>query len=220
MTDKSPIDFFQLLIPDDLLQVVVDETNRFAQQYINATELSRFSRVRLWEKTAHTLAEKKCFLPVITMGFVVLPQIEDAWSTKWPFAMTTFSSIMKRDRFSLILRFLHLNNSAKYIAKGQPGHDPLYKLRPFMDPLLENFKAAYNLGREIAIDESMIGFKGRLHFIQYKKPTKWRMKAFVLADSSSGYTHTWRLYTGNNLDAAVKAVHMNIILWLGFLFSL
>ena len=59
-----------------------------------------------------------------------------------------------------------------------------------MDPLLENFKAAYNLGREIAINESMIDFKGRLHFIQYmpKKPTKWGMKAFVLADSSSGYT--------------------------------
>ena len=231
MTDKSPIDFFQLLIPDDLLQVVVDETNRFAQQYINATELSRFSRVRLWEKTAHTLAEMKKFLAlVITMGFVVLPQIEDAWSTKWPFAMTTFSSIMKRDRFSLILRFLHLNDSAKYIAKGQPGHDPLYKLRPFMDPLLENFKAAYNLSREIAIDESMIGFKGRLHFIQYmpKKPTKWGMKAFVLADSSSGYTHTWRLYTGNKMqlfglilqNVNQKAVHMNIILWLGFLFSL
>ena len=95
MTDKSPIDFFQL-IPDDFLQVVVDETNLFAQQYINATELSRFSRVRLWEITAHTLAEMKKFLAlVITMGFVVLPQIEDAWSTKWLFAMTTFSSIMK-----------------------------------------------------------------------------------------------------------------------------
>ena len=35
----------------------------------------------------------------------------------------------------------------------------LYKLRPFMDPLLDNFRAAYNLGREIAIDKSMTGFK-------------------------------------------------------------
>jgi len=199
MTDKSPVDFFQLLIPDDLLQVVVEETNRFAQQYIDTTELSRFSRVRAWEKKPHNLAELKKFLAiVIVMGFVVLPQIEDAWSTKWPFAMPTFSSILKRDRFSLLLRFLHLNDSTKYIPKGQPGHDPLCKLRPFMDPLLDNFRAAYNLGREISIDESMMGFKGRLYFIQYmpKKPTKWGMKAFVLADSSSGYTHTWRLYAG------------------------
>ena len=199
MTDKSPVDFFQLLIPDDLLQVVVDQTNLFAQQYIGATELPRFSRVREWEKTPHNFAELKKFLAVIIiMGLVVLPQIEDAWSTKWPFATTTFSSILKRDRFSLILRFLHLNDSTHYIPKGQPGYNPLYKLRPFMDPLIDNFKSAYNLGREIAIDESMIGFKGRLHFIQYmpKKPTKWGIKAFVLADSSSGYTHAWRLYTG------------------------
>ena len=96
--------------------------------------------------------------------------------------MPTFSSILKWDRFSLLLRFLHLNDSSKYIPKGQAGHDPLYKLRPFIDPLLNNFRAAYNLGREISIDESMIGFKGRLYFIQYmpKKPTKWGMKAFVL----------------------------------------
>ena len=62
--------------------------------------------------------------------------------------MPTSSSILKRDRFSLILRFLHLNDSTKYIPKGQPGHDPLYKLRPFMDPLLNNFMAAYNLGQK------------------------------------------------------------------------
>ena len=73
-----------------------------------------------------------------------------------------------------ILRFQHLNDSTEYIPKGQPGYDALYKLRPFMDPLLENFQAAYSLGQEISIDESMIGFKGRLYFIQYMpdKPIK------------------------------------------------
>ena len=49
------------------------------------------------------------------------------------------------------------------------------------------------------MDEGMIGFKGRLWFLQYmpKKPTKWGMKAFVLADSATGYTYNWKLYTGN-----------------------
>jgi len=52
------------------------------------------------------------------------------------------------------------------------------------------------------MDESMIGFKGRLWFIQCmpKKPTKWRMKAYVLADSITGYTYNWRLYTGTNIQ--------------------
>ena len=118
--------------------------------------------------------------------------------TSWPFATATFSSIMKRDQFSLIMRFLHLNDSTGYIPKGQPGYDPLYKLRPFVDPLIANFRVAFTLGCEVSLDEGMIGYKGRLWFVQYmpKKPTKWGMKAFVLADSVTGYTNHWRLYAG------------------------
>ena len=105
---------------------------------------------------------------------------------------------MSRDRFSLVLRFLHLNDSSKYKKKGEPGHDPLFKLRPFIDPLFGNFQSHYTLSREVSVDESMIAFKGRLSFIQYmpKKPTKWGMKAYVLADAHTGYLYNWYLYTG------------------------
>ena len=74
---------------------------------------------------------------------------------------------MSRNRFSLLLRFLHLNDSTKYILNGEPGYDPLYKLRLSVDPFIVNFKAAFNLGHEIAVDEGMISFKGRLWFLQY-----------------------------------------------------
>ena len=105
---------------------------------------------------------------------------------------------MKRDRFCNLLRFLHLNDSSQYIKKGEPGHDPVYKLRPFLTPLIANFQSAFTLHREVSIDESMIGFKGRLGFIQYmpKKPTKWGLKAFVLSDADTGYMYNWHLYTG------------------------
>ena len=78
---------------------------------------------------------------------------------------------MSRDRFSLLLCFLLLNDSTKYIPKGEPGYKPLCKLRPIVDPLIANFKAAFNLGREITVDEGMIGFPGQLWFLQYM-PTK------------------------------------------------
>ena len=105
---------------------------------------------------------------------------------------------MKRDRFSLLMKFLHLNDSEKYIRKGQPGHDPLYKLRPFLQPLISNFQQHYTLHREVSVDETMISFKGRLGFIQYmpKKPTKWGLKAFVVSDAHNGYIYNWSLYTG------------------------
>ena len=99
----------------------------------------------------------------------------------------------------LVLRFLHLNDSALYIRKGEPGHDPLYKLRPFMEPLISNFQNHYRLSREVSVDETMISYKGRLSFVQYmpKKPTKWGLKAFVLADAHTGYMYNWYLQTGN-----------------------
>ena len=67
-----------------------------------------------------------------------------------------------------------------------------------MECLLHNFQSAYTPGREIALDESMIGFKGRLGFLQYmpKKPTKWGLNAFVVVDSVTGYGCNWKLYTG------------------------
>ena len=106
--------------------------------------------------------------------------------------------MLKRDRFSLLHKFFHLNDGRLYKKKGERGHDPLFKLRPFLTPLINNFKASYTLNREVSVDESMIGFKGRLSFIQYmpKKPTKWGMKAFVLADAHTGYIYDWHLYTG------------------------
>ena len=199
MTNKTPIDFFQLFVTDDMLEAIVEQTNLFAQQYIDSHELSRRSRVQQWAKSPHDVVELKKFLAlIIIMGLISYPSIEDYWVTSWPFATPTFSSILKRDRFSLLMRFLHLNDSSKYIPKGEPGYDALYKLRPFADPLIANFRAAYTLGCEVSVDEAMIGFKGRLWFVQYmpNKPTKWGMKAFVLADSATGYTYNWRLYTG------------------------
>ena len=93
--------------------------------------------------------------------------IKDCWLHLGPWQLSPFSSIMSRNRFSLLLRFLHLNDSTKYILNGEPGYDPLYKLRLSVDPFIVNFKAAFNLGHEIAVDEGMISFKGRLWFLQY-----------------------------------------------------
>ena len=50
----------------------------------------------------------------------------------------------------------------------------------------------------MSIDEAMVSFKGRAWFMQYmpKKPKKWGLKAFSLADSKTGYTLNWKLYAG------------------------
>lgn len=102
------------------------------------------------------------------------------------------------------MKFLHLNDSEKQPSRSDPNYDKLYKIRPFLDIILRNFKANYIPDANLSVDESMISYKGRLSFLQYmpKKPTKWGMKAWVLADAANGYTWGWKLYTGKESEAS------------------
>ena len=121
---------------------------------------------------------------------------------------------MSSRRFELILKFLHLNDSEVQPQRGDPTFDKLYKVRPFLDLVLENFKSYYQPHQHIAIDESMISYKGRLSFIQYlpKKPHKWGLKAWVLADSTNVYTWGWKLYTGKEGGATEHGLAHRVVM--------
>ena len=81
--------------------------------------------------------------------------------------------------------------------------------------MVRNFQANYSPSEHLSIDESMIGFKGRLAFLQYmpKKSQKWGMKAWILADSANGYmwNWNWKLYTGKESD--VPASDLGLAHW-------
>ena len=91
------------------------------------------------------------------------------------------------------------NNEAPQDNTGKL-RDPLYKIRKFVDRIVGNFRKAYNPATHLSVDEQMIGFKGRLSFKQYMpaKPTKWGVKAFVIAESESAYVLDWFAYTGKD----------------------
>ena len=139
---------------------------------------------------------------ILTMGIVNLPTLQQYWCKSWPFQSFTLFRIMSRDRFLLILKFLHLNNNRNIIPRGQQGHDKIFKIRPFVDRLIDTFQKLYQLKRELSLDEYMISYMGFLSFLQYlpKKPHKWGMKAWVLAESKTGYTFNWSIYTGKDAD--------------------
>jgi len=111
---------------------------------------------------------KRCFdesellrflLLIITMGIVDLPSVQDYWSTSWPFQTPHFSKLLSRDRFLLLLKFLHLANNNNQVARGQPGYDKLFKLHPFIDPLIHSFKEMFVPQQQLSIDEAMMSYK-------------------------------------------------------------
>jgi hypothetical protein len=55
------------------------------------------------------------------------------------------------------------------------------------DILNNTFDRKYKLGRDLMVDESMVGFKGRTNLVQYmpgKKSHRCGAKLFVLAETS------------------------------------
>ena len=81
------------------------------------------------------------------------------------------------------------------------------KVSPLLDHLLARFQSVYYPHRDLSIDETMIGFKGRVSFMQYcpLKPTKWELKAFVLADSETGYICNILPYAGQETRAHLSS---------------
>lgn len=69
MTNKSPADFYALLVTDSLLQHIVECTNAFAITKIARTaEASKNARIRSWSES--NLAEiKHFFCLILYMGF-------------------------------------------------------------------------------------------------------------------------------------------------------
>ena len=78
--------------------------------------------------------------------------------------------------------------------------------------LLPHFRSLYQPSKNISIDDTIVGFQSRFGAIQYvpQKPTKWGMKAFLLADSANGYLLDCLVYTGAQtlecVDSAYRAL--------------
>lgn len=66
-----------------------------------------------------------------------------------------------------INRYLHLTDSTQAPGRDLPNYDPLHKVRPLVDQLNIKFPEFFKPGKNLSIDESMVGFKGRLQFKQY-----------------------------------------------------
>ncbi|XP_046666851.1 piggyBac transposable element-derived protein 4-like [Homalodisca vitripennis] len=148
--------------------------------------------------TPTTKTEMEVFLGInILMGIKRLPSYRDYWSSEPDLNDPFISKLMPVNRFSWLLGNLHLNDNAFLPRKGDQDYDKLYKLRPFLNAIADNFRSNFIPGQVMAVDESMIKFKGRSSLKQYlpKKPIKRGYKLWMLADKS-GYIVEFEVYTG------------------------
>ncbi|XP_049880152.1 piggyBac transposable element-derived protein 4-like [Pectinophora gossypiella] len=161
-----PFALFQQIWDQPLMESIATETNRFAWQHIAPhfeveDELAEKSRLRQWADTS--VGELyKLFSVLLLMGMCVRGRLDEYWSTGI-LGMPGFRKIMQKDRFLLLMRFLHFadNNTIHH------GDDKkLAKIRPLLEHLNKKFADIYSPRREMSIDESLLLWKGRISWMQ------------------------------------------------------
>lgn len=206
----SPTDCFLMLVSDDILQLMTTETNKNVAQQVNDQMISRQSRLRQWSDT--TVEEMKKFLGLlIWMGLDKKPSIRHYWSKKLIYTNNVANKVMSRNHFELLLRYWHFADNTQ--QQGTPNK--LYKIQPLLDKLVKNFKTYKVPGSVLAVDETMVPFRGRLRFRQYipGKKHKYGVKLFKLC-CPEAYTYNVEIYQGkSNLsgtDSLSKAVVLRL----------
>ena len=199
----TPMEIFQLMFTTAIVEAIVQQTILFAQQ--KEKELSLCTE------------ELLAFIGLnIAMGLIRLPQIQDYWNKNEVLATPFFPSIMSRDHFQSILRYLHLNNSTLQKKNGEEGYDSLFKIRPLLDHFSAIFPMYYQPAQHISIDEMMIGTRCRVAFLQNmpKKPKRFGIKVWILAEAKMGYVLDLQVYTGAEKDNNKKGLANRIVNYL------
>ena len=190
----DPLACFHFFLPPELYDDILQQTNLYATQQralkgdtrpftpINKTELMAFIGIN------------------IAMGIVSLPAIRNYWSTNEILAHPWFRSVMSRNRFLEILRYFHVVDNSTAPSRTDPNYNKLWKIQPVITILNETSARMYKPHRQLSVDESMIGTKCRLSFIQYMKakPVKWGVKVWVCSDAVTGYICSFSVYTGKD----------------------
>lgn len=206
-----PIDCYRHFITDEIIHLMVRETNRYAEQYLETHEISRRSKIHQWKPTTD-VEMLKFFGIIIEMGLVQMPKLEYHWSSSQLYGSEIIRNAMARDRFELLLKFWHFSDNHKHHS----NEDRLIKLKPLLDLLKARFSSVYVPGAVVTVDETMIPWRGRLLFKQYipGKAHKYGIKMYKLA-AINGYTWSFLIYTGEQDPMAgvghAETVVMNLL---------
>lgn len=190
--EGRPVDFFKMIIDDNFLQTISEQTNKNAVDILCQPQTSEKSRITEWKDV--TVDEMKIFIALLLhTGTISLSRLNDYWKTDPLFDIPVFRKYMSRNRFLLILRCLH------FTSTETDANDRLGKIRSVIDFFNNKMERIYYPGRELSLDEAMVLWRGRLQFRQYikNKRHKYGIKLYMLTEPN-GLILKFRVYEGSS----------------------
>ncbi|XP_039504222.1 piggyBac transposable element-derived protein 4-like isoform X3 [Pimephales promelas] len=197
----TALNLFKLFVSESAAIIMCNNTNK------NAAKNIANGKKYLWKN----LTVEEFFKYVgLTFYFALLrlSNIRNYWRTNTIFSHPFPPSVMTRDRYQVISWNIHMSDPDEDVQndqkKGTPAYDRLFRLKPLLNDVQQACRAFYHPRQNLSVDERMVATKAHTGMTQYikAKPTKWGFKLFVLADSSTGYTLDFAVYTGKSAFAS------------------
>lgn len=202
LVDVSDVlNYFRLFLTVQMLETITTETNRRAHQLLDGLQKPRSRLVKWVDVDQDELLVLISLL--IYQGIIQKPETEMYWTMK-PLMETPYvRSIMPEQRFGLLLKCLHFVDD-RTLPTDFPHHGEksFAKIKPFFLAVVHQFSSVYVPDWKIAIDESLMLWKGRLAMKQYipMKRSRFGVKSYELCECGSGYIWNSIVHTGSHMS--------------------
>jgi hypothetical protein len=147
-----------------MIKKITAETNVYAKEKIANKTVPHFS---IWHEWYDVVEEEMlAFLAfIINMGVIHLPYVKDYWSQQFvcrvPFF---FGEVFTRKRFLQIFWMLHLETVS---TSDHSLRTRTQKASNFLKYIDARLREHFIPGQNLSVDESVVGFKGKISFITY-----------------------------------------------------
>ncbi|CAF3672899.1 unnamed protein product [Rotaria socialis] len=167
--ELEPIDYFHFMLGKQSISLLTNQSNLYSVQKdpnkpvrISETEMAQFIGI------------------LMMTGIYAFPEQRFFWSSTT--RVECISSVMSRDRFLEIKKYLHVADNSVQLDRDDPNFDRAHKVRPLLNIIKENFRTI-SKEEKLSVDEQIKPFKGRSIMKQHmpNKPNRWGYKMFLLA---------------------------------------
>ena len=181
---QSVKEAFQVLITQEMVLLLVEETNRRAHLIMKQWNKKNPAKEYHWKDT--DLEEMWAFIGLLLLAGVHRAKNEtlnELWSLIN--GRPIFRATMTKNRFKALLRFCRFDNTRT--REERLKSDKLAAIRDLWTMFLARLQICYTPGGSLTVDEQLIPTRGRCNFRQYmpSKPGKYGLKIFWCCDSDT-----------------------------------
>lgn len=195
------LQYLRLFITNQLLDLIVLETNRYADQVLQACQKPE-ARMRKWIDVDQD--EILVYIALLLyQGIIKKPDLDMYWTSKPLLETPYIRNIMSEKRFGMIQKCLHfVDNSTLPETFPHPGEKSFIKIKAFYSAVIYQFSTVYIPKQDIVVDESLMLWKGRLAMKQYipQKRARFGLKSYDLCECGTGYIWNSIVHTGTGME--------------------